>query len=129
RGNRKIGLGIMGFADLLISAGIPYASEQALAFAERLATVIGETAHETSAALGEEKGVFPNWERSIYAGGPRYRNATRTCIAPTGTIAIIGGASSGIEPLFSLAHYRRMGDGTVLSEVNAAFQQLARDDG
>jgi ribonucleoside-diphosphate reductase alpha chain len=129
RGNRKIGLGMMGWADLLIAAGIPYASHEALALAERLATTIGETADETSAELGAEKGVFPNWEQSIYAGGPRYRNATRTCIAPTGTIAIIAGASSGIEPLFSLAHYRRMGDGTILPEVNEAFQAAARAGG
>jgi ribonucleoside-diphosphate reductase alpha chain len=129
RGNRKIGLGIMGFADLLIAAGIPYDSEAALALADRLGREIGATADATSAALGEEKGVFPNWERSIYAGGPRYRNATRTCIAPTGTIAIIAGASSGIEPLFSLAHQRRMGDGTLLTEASAAFEQAARDGG
>jgi ribonucleoside-diphosphate reductase alpha chain len=129
RGNRKIGLGIMGWADLLIAAGIPYAGDEALALAERLSATIGETADEASAQLGAEKGVFPNWERSIYAGGPRYRNATRTCIAPTGTIAIIAGASSGIEPLFSLAHYRRMGDGTILPEVNEAFQGAARAGG
>ncbi|MDA1147468.1 MAG: adenosylcobalamin-dependent ribonucleoside-diphosphate reductase [Chloroflexi bacterium] len=129
RGNRKIGLGMMGWADLLIAAAIPYESDEAIALAERLATSIGRVADEASAALGEEKGVFPNWERSIYAGGPRYRNATRTCIAPTGTIAIIAGASSGIEPLFSLAHYRRMGDGTVLPEVNEAFQTAAQAAG
>ena len=129
RGNRKIGLGIMGFADLLIAAGIPYASEEALALARRLAETIGGAADETSAALGAEKGVFPNWERSVYAGGAKYRNATRTCIAPTGTIAIIAGASSGIEPLFSLAHYRRMGDGTILPEASEAFRAVARERG
>ncbi len=129
RGNRKIGLGMMGWADLLIAAAIPYESDEAIALAERLATAIGAAADEASAALGEEKGVFPNWDRSVYAGGPRYRNATRTCIAPTGTIAIIAGASSGIEPLFSLAHYRRMGDGTVLSEVSDAFQAAAETGG
>ncbi len=151
RGNRKIGLGIMGFADLLIAAGIPYDSEAALALATRLSRTIGEAADAASAALGEEKGVFPNWERSIYAddrrsapdaplagprsapgaplAGPRYRNATRTCIAPTGTIAIIAGASSGIEPLFSLAHMRRMGDGTLLTEASAAFEAAARAGG
>jgi ribonucleoside-diphosphate reductase alpha chain len=129
RGNRKIGLGMMGFADLLIAAGIAYNSEAALALAGRLARTIGEAADAASAALGEEKGVFPNWERSVYVGGPRYRNATRTCVAPTGTIAIIAGASSGIEPLFSLAHARRMGDGTVLTEVSAAFEQAAHEGG
>ncbi|MDA0301195.1 MAG: adenosylcobalamin-dependent ribonucleoside-diphosphate reductase [Chloroflexi bacterium] len=132
RGNRKIGLGVMGFADLLIAAGIPYASEQALALAGRIATAISQEADATSAALGAEKGVFPNWERSVFTsqpGAPRYRNATRTCIAPTGTIAIISGASSGIEPLFSLAHYRRMGDGTLLPEVSEAFQRVAHERG
>ncbi|MSQ30811.1 MAG: adenosylcobalamin-dependent ribonucleoside-diphosphate reductase [Dehalococcoidia bacterium] len=129
RGNRKIGLGVMGFADLLIAAGIPYASEEALALAHRLASTIAEAADAASAALGAEKGVFPNWARSVYGGGPRYRNATRTCIAPTGTIAIIAGASSGIEPLFSLAHYRRMGDGTLLPEVSGVFQRAAHAGG
>ena len=129
RGNRKIGLGVMGFADLLIAAGIPYASDEALALATRVSTAISEAADASSAALGEEKGTFPNWGRSIYKDGPKYRNATRTCIAPTGTIAIISGASSGIEPLFSLAHYRRMGDGTLLPEVSEAFQQAARAGG
>ena len=127
RGNRKVGLGMMGWADLLIAAGLAYDSEAALALAGRLARTIGEAADAASAALGAEKGVFPNWERSIYVGGARYRNATRTCIAPTGTIAIIAGASSGIEPLFSLAHMRRMGDGTVLTEVATAFEQTARE--
>jgi ribonucleoside-diphosphate reductase alpha chain len=129
RGSRKLGLGLMGFADLLIAAGIPYDSEAALALADRLARTLRDAADAASLALGEEKGVFPNWERSIYAGGPRYRNATRTCIAPTGTIAIIAGASSGIEPLFSLAHLRRMGDGTLLPEVSSAFEAAARAGG
>ena len=129
RGNRKIGLGVMGFADLLIASGVPYDSPAALDLAERLMSAIGAAANDASAALGEEKGVFPNWERSIYAGRKPYRNATRTCIAPTGTIAIIAAASSGIEPLYSLAHLRRMGDGTVLPEVSAAFERAARDGG
>ncbi len=129
RGNRKIGLGVMGFADLLIAARLPYASEGALGLARRVAQFIGREADEASAALGEERGPFPNWATSIYAGGPRYRNATRTCIAPTGTIAIIAGASSGIEPLFSLAHVRRMGDGTLLPEVSEAFRAEAEAGG
>ena len=132
RGNRKIGLGVMGFHDLLIAAGIPYDSDEALDFAEELMGRIARTADAASAALGEEKGVFPNWEHSIYGEGGtgvRYRNATRTCIAPTGTIAIIAGASSGIEPLYSLAHTRRMQDGTLLDEVSAAFAEAARAGG
>ncbi len=135
RGNRKIGLGVMGFADLLIAAGLAYDSEAALALGRRLATEIGRAADAASIALAAERGVFPNWERSVYADAtlhpdlPRYRNATRTCIAPTGTIAIIAGASSGIEPLFSLAHYRRMGDGTLLAEVSEAFERAAMERG
>lgn len=129
RGNRKVGVGVMGFADLLVEASIPYASDEALALATRVMETIQRAADDTSEALAAEKGVFPNWERSVYAGGRRFRNATRTCIAPTGTIAIIAGASSGIEPYFSLAHYRRMGDGTVLPEVSEAFQAVARERG
>ncbi|GMU40024.1 MAG: vitamin B12-dependent ribonucleoside-diphosphate reductase [Chloroflexota bacterium] len=129
RGNRKVGLGVMGWADLLILAGLPYASEEALALGGRLMGAISAAADEASRALGVEKGVFPNHDRSIYHGGPRYRNATRTCIAPTGTIAILAGASSGIEPYFSLAHVRRMGDGTLLPEVNEAFRALAVERG
>ncbi len=129
RGNRKIGLGVMGFADLLIAARLPYASEGALGLARRASQFISREADEASAALGEERGPFPNWAASIYANGPRYRNATRTCIAPTGTIAIIAGASSGIEPLFSLAHVRRMGDGTLLPEVSEAFRTEAEAGG
>ena len=132
RGNRKIGLGVMGWADALNAAAIPYASDEALALGARVMAHIQEAADGVSEALGAEKGAFPNWEQSIY--GPRganrrFRNATRTCIAPTGTIAIIAGASSGIEPYFSLAHYRRMGDGTILPEVNARFQEVARERG
>lgn len=129
RGNRKIGLGVMGFADLLIAARLPYASVAALDLARRVSQFISREADKASAALGEERGSFPNWAGSIYAGGPRYRNATRTCIAPTGTIAIIAGASSGIEPLFSLAHVRRMGDGTLLPEVSEAFRAEAEAGG
>ena len=135
RGNRKLGLGVMGFADLLIAAGVAYDSEAALALASRLSREVARAADAASLALGEERGAFPNWERSVYAdasqhpGRPRYRNATRTCIAPTGTIAIIAGASSGIEPLFSLAHHRRMGDGTLLPEVSATFERAARAGG
>ncbi|MFN8638203.1 MAG: adenosylcobalamin-dependent ribonucleoside-diphosphate reductase [Dehalococcoidia bacterium] len=135
RGNRKIGLGVMGFADLLIAAGLAYDSEAALALAKRLATEIGRAADEASIQLAEERGTFPNWEGSVYSDAarypdcPRFRNATRTCIAPTGTIAIIAGASSGIEPLFSLAHYRRMGDGTLLAEMSETFEQAVRERG
>ncbi len=132
RGNRKIGLGVMGWADALIAGGVPYASDEALALGQRVMAHIQDAADEVSEALGRERGVFPNWTNSVYGptGTDRpFRNATRTCIAPTGTIAIIAGASSGIEPHFSLTHYRRMGDGTVLPEANTRFQEVAHEHG
>jgi ribonucleoside-diphosphate reductase alpha chain len=130
-GNRKIGLGVMGWADLLIKRGIPYNSEDAIDFGETLMGFISHESGRMSEELAEERGPYPWFEGSPrqQAGEEVIRNATRTCIAPTGTISIIAGASSGIEPLFSLAHYRTMGDGTVLPEVSDAFQEVARKDG
>jgi ribonucleoside-diphosphate reductase alpha chain len=130
-GNRKIGLGVMGWADLLIKRGIPYNSEEAIEFGETLMGFISHESDAMSEELAEERGPYPWFEGSPrqQEGGKPIRNATRTCIAPTGTIAIIANASSGIEPLFSLAHYRTMGDGTVLPEIADEFQGVARDRG
>ena len=103
---RKIGLGIMGFADALILMEIPYESKEALLFADRMMGLVSREAHETSRELGEEKGSFPAIEQSIYSG--EMRNATVTTIAPTGSLHLIAGTSSGIEPIFSLAGTRRI---------------------
>src|SRR4029077_6784186 len=94
KSNRRIGLGVMGWADLLFILGIPYDSTEALALAERLMAFVKDRAHDQSARLAEERGPFPNFPRSVYAGGRPRRNSTVTTIAPTGNIAMIGGASS-----------------------------------
>ncbi len=128
RGNRKIGLGIMGFSDLLIQLGISYASPAAVAWAQKIMRFIQQEAHQYSVELARERGTFPNYKHSIYYGrGQKYRlrNATCTTIAPTGTISIIANCSSGIEPLFALSYLRKVIDGSQLLETNPYFAQLA----
>ena len=123
RGNRKIGLGVMGFAECLILLGVRYDSDEAVLWADRLMVFIAEEARKASRQLAEERGVFPNWSRSVYAAGDqKLRNATVLSIAPTGTISIIAGTSGGIEPLFALAYRREhtLG-GEPLTEVNSIF--------
>jgi len=128
RTNRKIGLGVMGFAEMLIRLGIPYDSGEAIKYAERVMGLISEEGRKASRELAEERGAFPSFDSSIWAGGPPLRNATITSIAPTGTISIIAGTSSGIEPLFAVAFVRRVLN-TELVEVNPIFEEMGREEG
>ncbi len=129
--NRKIGLGVMGWADMLFVMGIPYGSAESLALAGDVMSFVEKEALEASRELAEIRGAFPNFTGSIYNGkdGRKVRNATRTTIAPTGTISILAACSSGIEPLFSLAFVRRVMDGTEMLEINPIFEKVAREKG
>ena len=130
RNNRRIGLGIMGWADLLVQLRLPYDSPEALALADRLMEFVFAEARNHSSELAKTRGKFPNWEHSVYAADQvAMRNATVTTIAPTGTISIISGCSSGIEPYYALAYERNVLDGTRLTEINPYFEQAARDGG
>lgn len=131
KGNRKIGLGIMGLADLLIKLGIPYNSDEAVHFTEKLVSFFSQKANEASIKIAVKRGVFPNHRKSIYAqkNGHGYRNASRTTIAPTGTISIIADCSSGIEPLFAIAYKRNVLIEEGLPEINPFFVETAKKRG
>ena len=129
RNNRKVGLGVMGFADMLLHLGVAYDSEEGIAVAEQVMSFISKEAQKASCELAAERGVFPNFAGSIYdrADPMEIRNATVTTIAPTGTLSIIASCSSGIEPLFAISYVKRVMDGAELVEVNPLFEKIARE--
>ena len=127
RANRKIGLGVMGFADMLIMLGVPYDSEEALKLADKVISFIEEEAHQKSREIAEVRGSFPNFEKSIWKDKySALRNASVTTVAPTGTISIIAGCSSGIEPLFAVSFMRNVLGGARLFETNVLFEETAK---
>lgn len=130
KGNRKIGLGVMGFADMLIRLGIAYDSRQAVTFAHRLMRFIHAESLNASERLARTRGTFPCFRESIHArSGRKLRNATVNTIAPTGTISILAGCSSGIEPLFAVSFVRNVLSGARLFETNPWFEKVARERG
>ena len=130
KSNRKIGLGVMGWADMLVKMGIGYDSDDAIRLGHEVMGFIHEEATKTSEDLARERGVFPNWEQSTWGiKGQRVRNATLTTIAPTGTISIIANCSSGVEPIFALAYIRNVMDNTELAEAHPAFEQVVKARG
>jgi ribonucleoside-diphosphate reductase alpha chain len=130
KANRKIGLGVMGFAEAIALMGIAYDSDKAVQLAEKLMKFITETGRKKSEELGREKGSFANFEKSVFKGKFKtMRNATITTIAPTGSISIIAGCSSGIEPMFAISYTREALDGTKMLEMSKIFEEAMRKKG
>jgi len=129
--NRKIGLGVMGWADMLILLGIPYNSADAVKLGKKVMKFINDEGHAASRELGKKRGSFPNFSGSVFdkKGALPQRNATVTTIAPTGTISMIANASSGVEPLFAVSYVKTVMDGTKLVEVNPIFEKIAKERG
>ncbi|HNW05273.1 MAG TPA: vitamin B12-dependent ribonucleotide reductase, partial [Oscillospiraceae bacterium] len=129
KATRKIGLGVMGWADLLLKLGIPYCSDEAVELAESLMGFLTETGRAESARLAKIRGAFPLFEESIYKDGQPLRNATVTTIAPTGTLSILAGCSSGVEPVFAYAYIRNIMDNTKMVEVSPVLKSLLEERG
>jgi ribonucleoside-diphosphate reductase alpha chain len=131
RGSRKVGLGVMGFADALVDLGIPYDDDAAVRFAGDVMAHMTVRATEASRSLAVERGPYPNFPRSreAAAGRPAVRNATRIAIAPTGSLSLIAGCSSGIEPFYAVAYERHVLDGATFVEVNSRFERFAKEAG
>ncbi|PLX86368.1 MAG: ribonucleoside-diphosphate reductase, adenosylcobalamin-dependent [Desulfuromonas sp.] len=131
RANRKIGLGVMGWADMLILLGIPYNSKEAIELGEKVMAFINDISHQQSIELAKERGAFPNFKGSSYdqPDAKQIRNATCTTIAPTGTISIIANCSSGVEPLFAVSYVRQVLDNNKLIEVHRLFEKIAKERG
>jgi ribonucleoside-diphosphate reductase alpha chain len=131
RRTRKIGLGVMGLADLLAQLGIAYDSDQGTAMGERIATFLGDEARKASVELGKHRGSFPAFRESVWPGRgyEALRNATVTCVAPTGTLSLLAGVSSGVEPFFALATSRRVLDGRRFTETSRTLEQALADLG
>lgn len=129
RATRKIGLGVMGFADMLLYLGVPYNSDEGVALAEKLMSFINAEGHAASSELAAARGAFPLFGESIYKDGVPLRNGTVTTIAPTGTLSMIGGCSSGVEPVFAYVYIRNIMDGTEMLEVNPVLRERLQEQG
>ena len=129
KATRKIGLGVMGFADMLLCLGIPYNSDEGVALGEKLMQFINDEGHKASRQLAEKRGAFPLFPESTFRDGPPQRNATVTTIAPTGTLSILAGCSSGVEPVFAYAFIRNVMDGDELVESNPVLRDTLEERG